>query len=55
MNMCIHFEITITVLHLHNSSFSMDICLEWLRVLWKFYVLMIKGPHLHTMDKFYIC
>lgn len=54
MNMCIHFEIIITVLNLHNSSCNMGIRLEWLIIFQKFYVFMIKGPHLHTMGRFYI-
>jgi len=54
VNVHIQFEITITVLNLHNSSFNMDMWLERLMIIWKFYVLMIKGPHLHTMDRFYI-
>jgi len=55
MNICIHFERTITVLNLHSSSFNMDIWLERLIILWTFYILMMKGPNLHTMEKFYIC
>jgi hypothetical protein len=54
VNVHIQFEITVTVLNLHNNSFSMDIWLERLMIICIFYVLMIKGPHLHTMDRFYM-